>query len=255
MPSWDPAQYLMFGDLRTRAAEDLVARVPLESPGVVMDVGCGPGNSTKLLVSRWPKAEVVGIDSSPEMVHRARAAVPRATFIEADVRFWQSPRTVDLLFSNATLHWVDDHPSILARLVSWLNPDGALAVQMPANFDQPSHVLMRRLANSDPWRRLLGNVLRPAPVATAADYYRLLASPGRAIDIWTTEYLQVLSGEDPVVHWVSGSALRPLLDLLEDVEAARFLDEYRQAMREAYPPEPDGTTLFPFRRLFIVCQV
>lgn len=255
MPSWDPAQYLRFGDLRTRAAQDLLWRIPLESPKLVMDVGCGPGNSTRLLVSRWPQAEVVGIDSSPEMVDRARAAVPGASFIEADARFRRWPRTVDVVFSNATLHWVDDHPSVLEHLVSWLAPGGVLALQMPANFDQPSHVLMRRLADSERWRSRLDGVLPRDPVASAADYYRLLAQPGRTVDIWSTEFLHALRGEDPVVQWVTGSGLRPVLDLLGDAERADFLSEYRAAVRRAYPSEPDGTTLFPFRRLFIVCRL
>jgi trans-aconitate 2-methyltransferase len=254
VPSWDPARYLLFGDLRTRPAHELLARIPLESPAVVMDVGCGPGNSTNLLVDRWPHADVVGIDSSPEMVDRARNSVPRATFIEADLRFWKPPRGVDLVFSNATLHWVADHPDLFERLVSWLSPGGVLAIQMPANFDQPSHVLMRRLASSEPWRNLVGGVLRTSPVASPADYYRLLASPGRTVDVWTTEYLHVLTGNDPVVQWVMGSWLRPLLDLLDETQSAEFVSAYTKAVRDAYPPEPDGTTLFPFRRLFIVCQ-
>ncbi len=255
MPSWDPARYLLFGDLRTRPAQDLLARVPLESPALVMDVGCGPGNSTNLLVDRWPQADVVGLDSSPEMVDRARTAVPRATFIEADLRFWKPPRAVDLVFSNATLHWVADHESIFERLVSWLAPGGVLAVQMPANFDWPSHVLMRRLTSSEPWRNLLGGVLGSSPVSSPTDYHRLLARPDRLVDIWTTEYLQHLTGEDPVVQWMMGSRLRPLLDLLDDIQARQFVSAYTKAIRDAYPPDPDGVTLFPFRRLFIVCGV
>ncbi|MGA7273160.1 MAG: trans-aconitate 2-methyltransferase [Acidimicrobiia bacterium] len=255
MPSWDPTQYLRFADHRTRPVRDLLAAVVYDHPAGVVDVGCGPGNSTALLAERWPGAGLIGIDSSAEMIERARASLPGVRFVVADLRRWQPPSPVDVVFSNATLHWVEDHRGVFERLVSWLAPGGVLAVQMPANFDRPSHVLMRELAASRRWSGRLGDVLRSTPVRTPSDYYRVLARAGRTVDIWTTEYLHALTGEDPVVQWVAGSALRPLLDLLEGADAADFLSEYTDAVREAYPPETDGTTLFPFRRMFIVCRV
>lgn len=254
VPSWDPPQYLRFADHRTRPGRDLLAGVVCDHPAAVVDVGCGPGNSTALLAERWPDARLIGIDSSAEMIEQARALLPGVAFEQADLRRWQPPSRVDVVFSNATLHWVEDHRGVFERVVSWLASGGVLAVQMPANFDQPSHVLMRELAASRRWSGRLGDVLRPKPVASMAEYRRMLAPYG-AVDIWTTTYLHQLHGEDPVPEWVRGTGLRPLLDGLEGAEAADFLSEYTEAVREAYPPEPDGTTLFPFRRLFIVCRV
>ncbi len=255
MPTWDPDRYVVFDDARTRPARDLLAGVPAEDPRSVVDVGCGPGNSTALLVERWPAAGVIGLDSSEAMLERARVAVPAATFVRDDLRRWRPPAPIDLVFSNATLQWVEDHPAVLAHLLSWLASGGTLAVQMPVNFDHPSHVEMRRLASSPRWREQVGRVLRPEPVAPAVDYQRMLSGPGRRVDVWTTEYLHVLTGEDPVVEWVRGTGLRPVLDALDERDAGAFLDAYTEAMRHAYPPERDGTTLFPFRRLFLVCRL
>lgn len=252
MPSWDADQYSLFLDDRTRPARDLLARVEVAAPRRVVDVGCGPGNSTALLVSRWPGAEVVGIDSSPEMIEKARRNLPGVEFVEADLREWAAPEPVDVVYSNATLQWVEDHPRVFERLWGWVAPGGVLAVQMPANFDQPSHRLMRQLASSPRWAGKLGGVLREEPVASPATYHRMLSGPGRRVDIWATEYLQVLSGPDPVLEWVRGTALRPVLDVLTGDEAEEFVAAYAAALRDAYPPEGDGTTLFPFRRVFIV---
>jgi trans-aconitate 2-methyltransferase len=251
MPSWDADRYLSFEDDRTRPARDLLARVPDVGPSYVVDVGCGPGNSTRLLVERWPEAVVVGIDSSPEMLAKARGDLPGAEFVEADLRDWTPPRQVDVVFSNATLQWVDDHPSILARLVSWLAPGGVMAVQMPANFDAPSHVSMRQVAARSRWRSRLEGALREAPVAAPQDYYEWLAPFGQ-VDIWRTEYFHTLHGDDPVFDWVSGTGLRPVLDRLDDGDAAAFSAEYSEELRKAYPRRADGTTLFPFRRIFLV---
>lgn len=251
MPSWDSVQYLRFEEARTRPARDLLTRVWLESPNTVVDVGCGPGNSTRLLLERWPHASIVGLDSSPPMLREAREAIPEATFVQGDLRTWRPNASVDLVFSNATLQWVDDHPTVIAHLLDWLSPSGVLAVQMPDNFDYPSHALMRRLASHDRWRARLRGVLRRASVASAAEYHRMLGN-GRRVDVWTIEYLHVLTGSDPVLDWVRGSGLRPVLDRLDEKEGAEFAAEYAAALRAAYPPEPDGTTLFPFRRLFFV---
>ncbi len=252
MPSWDPNRYLRHATLRTRPAVELLARVSTDSPARVVDVGCGPANSTALLLDRWPRAHLVGIDSSPEMVDAARRALPDATFELADLRTWTPPGKLDVVFSNAALQWVDDHASVLDRLLGWLAPGGVMAIQMPANYAAPSHTIMRDLATTDRWHSKLAGILRSAPVASATDYYRMLAGPGRTVDVWTTEYLHPQQGESPVVDWVSGTGLRPLLDVLDDDERAAFLAEYTVAVEEAYPRQPDGTTLFPFRRLFVV---
>lgn len=252
MPSWDSRQYLRFEDARTRPARELLARVPTGNPATVVDVGCGPGNSTRLLLDRWPDASVTAIDSSAAMLERARESVPAATFLQTDLREWEPDRPVDVVFSNATLQWLGDHPVVLGHLLSWLAPGGTLAVQMPQNYDQPSHVLMRQLADSHRWASRVGGVLRVAPVASAQDYHRMLSGRGRWVDAWTTEYLHVLEGDDPILEWMRGSGLRPVLDRLDAAEAEEFASAYAAALREAHRKESDGTTLFPFRRVFFV---
>lgn len=253
MPTWHPAQYLRFGDHRTRPARDLLAAIGVDAPRTVVDVGCGPGNSTALLAERWPLADLVGLDSSGAMIEQARQALPYVRFVEVDVRVWSPDAAVDVVFSNATLQWVEDHAAVFSRLLGWLAPGGTLAVQMPANFDQPSHVLMRQLAASPRWKGAVGGLLRESPVAAPEEYWRMLAPHG-AVDIWTIQYLQVLGGEDPVTEWVRGTGLRPVLDRLSQDEAAEFLADYSEQMRLAYPRQEDGVTLFPFTRLFIVLK-
>ncbi|MFP3915373.1 MAG: methyltransferase domain-containing protein [Actinomycetota bacterium] len=250
MPSWDSARYLQFEEHRTRPARDLLARVPHQDPATVIDVGCGPGNSTSLLLHRWPRSTITAIDSSPEMLAQAGRSVPGVTFVESDLRAWRPPRPADVVFSNATLQWLGDHPAVLDHLLSWLAPGGALAVQMPRNYAHPSHLRMRELAGAR--GEVLRGVLRVDPVATPIEYYRMLAGAGRHVDVWETEYLHVLEGDDPVVEWLRGSGLRPVLDRLGPEEGEGFVAEFAAAMRDAYPPEPDGTTLFPFLRLFFV---
>lgn len=252
MSSWDPDQYLRYEEARTRPAAELLARIPLDAPNTVVDVGSGPGNSTALLTERWPEATVTGVDSSSEMIAAAATTVPGARFIQADLRTWSPPAPVDVVFSNATLQWVDDHAAVFAHLLSWLAPDGVLAVQMPANFAEPSHAELRSLAASGPWAGDLRGVVRHDPVATPESYHRLLRDLGRPADVWTTEYLQVLSGEDPVLEWARATALRPVLERLPPELGRDFLAQYAERLRAAYPAEEDGTTYFPFRRLFIV---
>jgi trans-aconitate 2-methyltransferase len=250
--SWHPERYLAFNDHRTRPAADLLARVPLVAPERVVDLGCGPGNSTALLAARWPHATVVGVDSSPSMLDKAHASGIQADWLQADIADWAPDAPVDLLFSNAALHWLPDHGALLPRLMSHLRPGGVLAVQMPRNFEAASHVILRELAAQEPWVRHLNGTLRPEPVAPPAWYHDLLAPYAAALDIWQIEYLQVLSGEDPVLRWVEATSLRPVLEALD--EAAAFKEAYGARLREAYPRRPDGTTLFPFLRLFLVAK-
>lgn len=252
MTSWDPAQYLKFADHRLRPALDLMARIPPIAARTVYDLGCGPGTITRLLAERWPDAEVTGIDSSPAMLAKARALAPEIEFTEADLAGWAPSAPADLLFSNATLQWLGDHAALLPRLVSLVAPGGVLAVQMPRNFDAPSHVALAETVADRRWRDRLLPLLRRSPVAAPSLYHRWLAPEAATLDIWETEYLHRLDGADPVVEWTRGTALRPFLDVLDGAERERFLAEYRQRVAAAYPTEADGTTLFPFRRLFIV---
>lgn len=258
---WDPAQYLRFADERTRPAVELLARVPNDAPSSVYDLGCGPGNTTRLLRARWPDAVLTGVDSSAEMLDRAAREVADAEWVRADLAHWRPDRPADVLFSNATFQWLDDHERLFPALMDALAPGGALAVQMPRNFNAPSHTAIAEVVRGGPWRTRLEPLLRTAlgpfsvrtsPVHPPAWYYGLLASRAASVDVWETEYLHMLRGEDPVKEWTKGTALRPFLEALEGEEARAFEERYAAVLREAYPRRPNGTTLFPFRRLFIV---
>jgi trans-aconitate 2-methyltransferase len=244
--AWNPAQYLKFAGTRTRAAADLLARVPLESPSSVVDLGCGPGNSTELLARRWPHAAITGVDSSAEMLASARAALPGVSWVQADVGTWSPEGKADLLFANAVLHWLPDHAALLPRLMDRLAPGGALAVQMPMNFDAPAYRLIRDLAgapeDSGGWR---------PPLAPEA-YYRVLAPVAASVDLWETEYQQVMGGVGDILEWAKGTVLLPYLQNLGAEETGSLLDRYRAGLADLYPAQPDGKVLFPFKRLFFV---
>jgi trans-aconitate 2-methyltransferase len=256
---WNPAQYLQFEGERLRPALDLLARVPLENPRNIIDLGCGSGNVTRLLAERWPDAQIVGVDSSPSMLEQARTTTrgdPRFTFVAADLAHWHPAAPVDLVYSNAALHWLPDHAALFARVAAMVAPEGALAVQMPDNFRAPSHTLIADLARSERWRKQLAHIVREPPVAAAASYFGWLAPLMSAVDIWLTEYLQILpprnDGEHPVAAWTKGTWLVPFLEALDLQERAEFLRDYMRHLARDYPPTQDGRTLFPFRRLFIV---
>lgn len=260
--AWNPSQYLKYGDLRLRPALELLDRVPLCSPGGVWDLGCGTGEVTRLIAGRWPDAQVHGLDNSPDMLRRAKEGAggkpDPIRWVEGTVEAWDPDGPVDLAYSNATLHWVDRHREIFPRLAGFVRPGGCLAVQMPLSWDLPSHRLMREtLAVGGPGGRPLGGAeLRGAVgrrwVDHTAAYYDLLCGPSRSVDIWETEYVQVLEGEDPVLEWVKGTGLRPILNDLVGEERELFLREYARRLREEYPAGADGRTLYPFRRLFMV---
>jgi trans-aconitate 2-methyltransferase len=251
--TWNPQQYLAFEDQRLRPALDLLARIPLESPESIVDLGCGTGNVTALLKQRWPNADITGVDNSPEMLAKARN-IEGIRWAEADVASWSPLESVDLIFSNATLHWIADHSRLFPRLMEVLKPKGILAVQMPRNFDAPSHTLIRDIAASGPWQGSLQPVLGKAGVLSPADYYEILSPCEGSLELWETEYLHILEGENPVADWTRGTTLVPVLDALEEPQKAAFEAEYRARIRAAYPPRQDGKTLFPFKRLFLVAS-
>ncbi len=250
--SWDPERYLSFGAERLRAAADLLARVPLTAPDSVADLGCGPGNATRLLADRWPGAQIFGLDRSPQMLAEARRSGPGATWVEADLATWRPHDRLDLLYANASLQWLDRHDILFPRLMTFLRPRGVLAVQMPRNFAAPSHTLLRETAAEGPWAERLAGVLRTDPVGAPAFYFDLLAGAASCLDIWETEYLHALKGADPVLDWTRGTALGPVAEALARDEMAAFEAAYAERLRMAYPRGPDGLTLYPFRRLFIV---
>ncbi len=252
--SWDPAQYLKFAAERLRPALDLLARIPAAAPHLVVDLGCGAGSLAALLHERWPQAALIGVDGSPEMLAKARADHTFANFIQADIAAWQPEQPPNVLYSNAALHWIPDHDALIVRLLRMLSPGGWLAIQMPHNFSAPSHTCIADALESGPWRSKLLPHLRREPVAPAQHYFRLLHAEAAALEIWESEYLQVLSGEDPVAEFVKGSWLKQFLDRLAEPERSAFEASYRARVARAYPKEADGRTLFPFRRLFIVAQ-
>ena len=260
---WDPGTYLRFGTERSRPFFDLVSRVQAEAPGFVADLGCGPGNLTAALAARWPAARVLGVDSSPEMIEAAQAEATRAeagaqagrlTFQLADLRTWQPDQPIDVITCNAVLQWIPGHQELLASWVRWLAPGGWLAFQLPGNFDQPSHTILRELASAPRWRPLLDGAQLNRQAGEPVDYLALLAGAGCEVDAWETTYLHVLHGDDAVVDWYKGSGLRPVLAALPPALAGEFLAEYRERIRDAYPPAPYGTVL-PFRRVFVVARV
>lgn len=250
---WEPDRYLQFSDERLRPALDLLARIPLSRPMRIVDLGCGAGNVTRLLAERWPNAELTGLDSSPEMLERARSALPGARFELAGVEHWDSEDPLDLLFSNAALHWVDQHEALFPRLLDMLSPGGVLAVQMPGNFDAPSHRLIRELAASPAWSDKVGSG-RMGAVLGMADYHRLLAARSTRLSLWESTYWQALHGATPVLDWLRGTTLLPYVAPMDEATREAFFSELGALLADAYPSDGNGTTLFPFRRIFIVAQ-
>jgi len=248
---WSARQYLKFEDERTRPPRDLLAQVPLDDPRRVADLGCGPGNSTELLIERFPNAEVIGVDSSPDMLRQARERLPRCTFVEGDLSTWMPEQGTDLLFGNAVFHWVPDHPRVLARLLQSLSPGGVLAVQMPDNTNEPALMLMEKVAASGPWAAAIAQAQRndlPQP----EDYYDLLRPLCRHIDIWHTHYNHIIEDHAGVVEWFKGSGLRPFLAPLDSGLRETFTAKYTDEIRLAYPVRSDGKVMLKFPRLFIL---
>jgi len=256
---WDPQRYEVFADARLRPLLDLLARVPGPdagwAPRRIADLGCGSGNGTRLLAQRWPEASVVGIDASTEMLETARIRGGSIVWQQAELGAWRPQSPFDLLFSNAALHWLDDHAGLFPRLLKMLAPLGMLAVQMPRNFDAASHRMALELAREPPYREYLLASLRLRPVLAPREYYELVAPHGVFVDIWETEYLQVLAGDNPVADWTRSTLLVPLLDGLPGSLREPFEAEYRRRVSAAYGKRRDGSTLYPFRRLFMTVRV
>jgi trans-aconitate 2-methyltransferase len=250
--SWDPDRYLTYADERGRPFVELLARVAVARPSTVVDLGCGPGNLTRLLAERWPAARVLGVDSSPEMVAAGRD-LPRVELAVGDLRTWEPSAPVDVLVSNATLQWVPGHLELLPRLVGHVAPGGWFAFQVPGNFDEPSHTIRRDLAAEEPYAAQTADVAVP-DAHDAATYLDALVRLGCEVDAWETTYLHVLTGEDPVFTWISGTAARPTLQALPDDLRPQFEAELKRRLRDAYPAGPAGVVL-PFRRVFVVARV
>ena len=252
--AWDPAQYLKFAGPRLRPAIDLLGHIDAAMPKLVYDLGCGAGNVTRFLAERWPEARIIGIDGSAEMLAKAQADLPQIEWQEADLASWQPSEPPDVIYSNAALHWIEDHAPLFVRLFESLAPGGTLAVQIPRNFGARSHTSMGEAARMGPWRAKLEPLLRPSPVEPPDFYYNLLAPLAAKLDIWETEYLQVLEGEHAVKEYTKSTWLSPLLAALTEPHRGMFEACYTALVDEAYPQREDGKTLFPFRRMFIIAK-
>ena len=252
--AWDPTQYLTFAGPRLRPALDLIAQIPLAAPKRVVDLGCGAGNVTQVLKDRWPEAEVRGVDNSPEMLAKARAAHPTIAWEEADVGRWTPDAPYDLVFANAALQWLSDHKTLFPRVAGMVAKGGALAVQMPRNYNAPSHVMMREAAKDGPWEKKLANVRPDDPTGDPQFYYDLLSPLAASLDMWETEYCMIMEGENPVAEFTKGTWLGALLAALDEPDRTNYENAYRARILKAYPKRPDGKTLFPFRRLFIIAR-
>lgn len=262
--NWDPSQYMIFADQRLRPGFELLARVGDLPDGPLYELGCGTGAHARVIAARWPDHKLMALDQSADMLRQAAAepAPVSIDWVRADIANWAVPEPAALIFSNAALHWIPDHNHLFPHLMRQLLLGGVLAVQMPRNFREPSHHILREVASSAPFAAKLAplldptaGILRPDPVAMPEIYYDLIAPLATGgLDIWETQYLQVLQGEDPLVSWTKGSILRPTLALLDEDEVQEFLAILRQRWAQAYPRRSDGTTIFPFRRMFFVAR-
>lgn len=256
MPSWDPAVYERYKAYRDRPALDLLLRLPAHlGPHEIWDLGCGTGEHAALLARRHPAARVYGLDSSEDMLAEARARNAGVDWRLGDISEFALEQPVDLIFSNAALQWLPGHGELIPRLASLLAPGGVFACQMPIAYESLHHQVLREVADEGPWAPLTRSARVIQPTPSMADYHRWLSLYCGDIDLWNTTYLHVLEGPDPIIEWMGGTALRPYLDVLQDAELrTAFLEALKAAMTAAFPPEADGTTLFPFARLFWVAR-
>lgn len=255
MLDWNPALYRRYEDERTRPAQELLARVPLPEASRVVDLGCGPGNSTELLVQRFPQAQALGTDNSEAMLASARERLPRARFELSDIATWAPHEAPDLIYANASLQWVPDHEKLIPRLFAALAPGGVLAIQMPDNREEPTHRLMRAVAAEAPWAGPIGDADRLRTLLLPlGGYYDLLAPAAAKVDVWHTIYQHPMADAAAIVEWVRGTGLKPFVDRLPPDLQASYLAEYQRRVDEAYPARTDGRRLLAFPRMFIVAQ-
>lgn len=251
---WNARQYLLFEQERTRPAQDLLAQIAGRSARQITDLGCGPGNSTALLRQNWADAQITGIDSSENMLQQARQNLPSCRFVQQDFTRWQPETPQDVLFANASLQWANRHDLLLPKLAGFLAPGGVLAVQMPDNLREPSHTAITQLARQPHWRNTIGQPQSRPPLPDAEAYYDILAGAGCTVRVWRTRYYHVLPDADQIGSWFGSTAIRPYLANLNDTEQARFMQEYREAVRPFYPARADGNILLALPRLFIVAE-
>jgi trans-aconitate 2-methyltransferase len=253
MTDWNPTQYLAFADERARPALDLIARIPNRAPKLAHDLGCGPGNSTALLAAAFPKAKLTGIDASYAMIAKAKAEVPRASFVVGDVAQWQPHPDADVVFSNALFQWVPEHGRHLTRILAVMKQGAVLAVQMPDNLGEPSHMQMAKVAARSACSGKLAQASAArSPLLTVQGYFQLLRSMAATVEIWSTIYYHRMNGVQGIIEMFMSTGLKPYLDPLTVAERKQFLADYSKAITPSYPTMEDGTLLYPFPRLFIL---
>ncbi len=249
MADWNPSLYLQYASERSRPAAELLSRVALENVRAIADLGCGPGNSTSLLHARWPSAKITGVDTSPAMLNEARKILPDCHFMQADISTFQAEQPLDLLYANASLQWVPDHYELFPHLVSQLNRNGVLAVQMPDNWLEPTHVLMREVAYEQGYPDR-----GRAPLPGVHAYFDILTDAGCDVDIWRTTYYHIMDSHQSIIDWVSSTGLRPWLQDLSESEQRNYLARYHELLQEQYPLQENGKILLAFPRVFIVAR-
>lgn len=249
---WDPTMYLTYTTYRLRPALDLINRIPLEQPNLIVDLGCGVGDITRQLRIRWPEARIIGVDSSKEKLDKASQGDPEIEWRLGDIEDWSPGEPVDLLFSNSSLNSLEKHDKLFPTLISWIKPGGVFAVQMPRNFAEPAFSAIYKTAREGPWSKKLENFIRPEPCKSPHFYWELLHSYFRMTEIWETIYLQVMEGDNPVADFVLDSSLKKFIEVLDYSERLAFEEAYKQKIKGAYPPGEDGKTLFSNRRVFIL---
>ena len=253
MPKWDAEQYLRFSSERTQPSVDLAARIAVPDPGRIIDLGCGPGNSTAILRQRWPKADITGLDSSADMIAAASRSYPHHKWLIGDITAWSAGVPFDVVFSNAALQWVPRHAVIFPNLFDQVASGGVLAVQMPAHFNSSLHREILETAGDPAWRHLMGPALNAMTKEPPSFYYNLLRPLAAHLEIWETEYYHVVDSPRSIVEWFRGTGMRPFLEALEnEKQRKRFEELLQERYTRAYPPQNDGRILFPFRRLFIM---
>ena len=255
MADWDPQQYLQFKQDRLRPVYDLVRRIKHIDPKTAVDLGCGPATSTRILGEQFAQANITGLDNSQPMIDEARKNYPEADYIVADANGWMPKTPVDVIFSNAVFHWLPDHQKLLLRLAGALNVGGTLAVQMPDNMAEPSHLAIKQVAGSKRFEKLLQSQFSSRnDVASVNEYYEWLKGDFASVDLWRTSYAHILPGHSHIVDWMKGAALTPFLSVLNPSLQEEFLDDYLNAISNAYPSQKDGNVIFHFPRLFFVAR-
>ncbi len=252
MSDWNPTQYLRFGNERLRPAIELIDRINVESPKTIYDLGCGTGSITAILQEKWPDANVTGVDSSPNMLDKASQDHPKITWQQSDLNTWKPDTKPDLIYSNAAFQWTPNHEVLLPRLLETIVQDGIFAIQLPKNWREPSHASICKIAREPQWNERLEPYIMENPVSEPLDYYDLLSPYSKSIDMWETTYMQVLTGDYPVLEWTKGTVLPPLFSQLSNQEQRLFIDKYKSELASNYVKRNNGNTIFPFTRMFMI---